>query len=451
MATAWNIHIDQNDTGLWKVKQTEETAKKASELLQDDLKRHHVFFNDMGFHNHIVHHILSLYGTGAPPHALQAGYDANTSYQKPPLPEKPQVIQDLQSWDHATAYLGKGEHYPDFLAFFQREIAAKGWQAVLSEYLFAGTAAADDLLVRFFAGFLHPLIQTMYGMEWQQPAIVAAGLAQTCVHQLDFKDLLLRAESNANEAYGGGARGITGKGTPPRIMALLDEARCDKKISSAMRAEDGMLTIEGLFKRASEEVLRVISKVKVWPEELEERTVEMFDASLFMSAAATFHPKKTNKFDFFLIHHINAAPIFLTINAQPWIPIETKVRLLECKIRYDIIQYAGRAVPALPLDQLKAYQPKMAQNASISDIMSRLHDFAPHDDGHAVKLSRAAFIAQEIAKKYEDRDWMVIKGDEMWMRIHHLIADSVEAPGPTWVRTAGLEEAWSDVPEKSKL
>lgn len=77
-----------------------------------------------------------------------------------------------------------------------------------------------------------------------------------------------------------------------------------------------------------------------------------------------------------------------------------------------------------------------------SDILSRLFEFAPNDDGHAIKLSRAALIAQEISKKYEDREWLLIKGDDMWTRIHHLIADSVEAPGPTWVRTAGLEEAW---------
>lgn len=77
-----------------------------------------------------------------------------------------------------------------------------------------------------------------------------------------------------------------------------------------------------------------------------------------------------------------------------------------------------------------------------SDILSRIFDFTPHDDGHAIKLSRAAIVAQEISKKYEQRDWILIKGDDMWTRIHHLIADSVEAPGSTWVRNAGLEEAW---------
>lgn len=38
MATAYKINVDVQDTGLWKVKQTEEAAKKTSELLQHDLE-----------------------------------------------------------------------------------------------------------------------------------------------------------------------------------------------------------------------------------------------------------------------------------------------------------------------------------------------------------------------------------------------------------------------------
>lgn len=252
MATAWKIHVNPQDTGLWKVKQTDDAAEKASELLQQDLEKHHVFFNDIGYHNHIVHHILSLYGTGAPAHTLQAGYDANTAYQRPTYPAAPHVVQDLQSWAHAEAYLGKGAHYPDFLAFFQRDIAARGWHAVLVEYLFAGTAAADDLLVRLFAGVMHPLIQLLFAMEWEQPALVAEALAQTCVHQPSLKELLFRAEADANAAYGVGKVQQGERRSMPRIVALLEEAKGDEKISTALRVaeEKGMTIQEWLFKRA---------------------------------------------------------------------------------------------------------------------------------------------------------------------------------------------------------
>lgn len=255
-----------------------------------------MFFNESGFHNHIVHHILSLYGTGAPSKVLEAGYTANASYQRPTLPRNKQVVEELRSWEHAKAYLGKEEHYPDFLAFFQREIDAKGWEAVLSEYLFAGTESADDLLVRFYAGFMHPLIQMMYGVEFRQPAIVAEALAQTCVHKPNYKEVLLQAERNANEAYG-----TAGESTMPRIVSLLEETRNDEKIKAAVRPGEEPNKIPMLLERAPEEMMRIISKVKVRPDELEERTVEMFDAALFVATGASFHPGKTNKFDFFLM------------------------------------------------------------------------------------------------------------------------------------------------------
>ncbi|KAF3770979.1 hypothetical protein M406DRAFT_344427 [Cryphonectria parasitica EP155] len=449
MATTQKIQVDPQQTGLWKVKQTDESAKKASELLQHDLETHHVFFNQMGFHNHLVHQVLSLFGTGASSTVLQKGYDHNTIYQRPTEPLHSDVVTDLQNWDHAQRYLGREQHYPDFLAFFQREIDARegnGWQAVLSKYALAGTEAADDLLVRLYAGFLHPLIQLMFGMEWAQPAIVAEALAQACVHQPNFKEVLLEAEKRADAAYGKKGE----KGHMPRIVALLEEVRADAKLRDSVRMADDNKVRDGVLKRAPEEMTRIISKVKVRPEDLDERTAEMFDASLYTAAAASFHANKVNKFDFFLIHHVNSAPIFLTINAQPSIPVEVKARLLEWKIRYDLIQYAARGVPELSLDDLKAYQPKKTDKSSVADIMSRLHNFV-EDDGHAIKLGRAAVICQETTKKYEDREWMVIKGDDLWMKVHHLIADSVEAPGETWVRTTGLEEAWSDIPNKFKL
>lgn len=139
-------------------------------------------------------------------------------------------------------------------------------------------------------------------------------------------------------------------------------------------------------------------------------------------------------------HHVNGAPLWLTINAQPWIGIETKVRLLEWKIRMDLLEYAGRACPPLSTDGIESYKPKDKSEKTASEIVSRLHNF--EEDGHAIKLGRATAICQQISKKYEDKDWLLVKGDDTWLKLYHLIVDSVEAPGENWVRTAGLDEAW---------
>lgn len=73
-------------------------------------------------------------------------------------------------------------------------------------------------------------------------------------------------------------------------------------------------------------------------------------------------------------------------------------------------------------------------------MISRLHHF--DDDGHAIKLGRAALICQNQLRGYGDRDWVRLRGDEVWMKVHHMIVDSVAGGGAHWVRTTGLEEAW---------
>lgn len=140
-------------------------------------------------------------------------------------------------------------------------------------------------------------------------------------------------------------------------------------------------------------------------------------------------------------HHVNSAPIFLTINAQSWIPPETKARLLEWKIRMDLIEYAARGTPPLAVDRIAEYQPRDGSLGKTPlEIVSRLHGCA--DDGHAIKLGRAALICHDLCKKYGDKSWINIKGDELWSKVYHLIVDSVETPGPRWVRACGMDEAW---------
>lgn len=52
MATATKIHLSPTtDAGIYSSKVTDEGARTASEVLQDDMKHHHVFFNEKGFHS----------------------------------------------------------------------------------------------------------------------------------------------------------------------------------------------------------------------------------------------------------------------------------------------------------------------------------------------------------------------------------------------------------------
>lgn len=79
-------------------------------------------------------------------------------------------------------------------------------------------------------------------------------------------------------------------------------------------------------------------------------------------------------------------------------------------------------------------------NSRCSDIGVRLQSFG--DDGHAIKQARAIAICHELMKKYETKSWAVLKGDDIWKKIQHMVVDAVEGPGVLYVRCAGLQEVW---------
>ncbi|OTB05222.1 hypothetical protein M426DRAFT_320037 [Hypoxylon sp. CI-4A] len=437
MSTAYHIQITPDNTGLAKIQQSESSAKKVTDLLNEDVKRHHVYFKHGGFHNHISHQLLSLYGAGASPEDLQKAYDDNASYQRPVFETHEEVSQKLGDWETAKKHLGKEQYYPDFLAFFQGEIERLGWEEVLKEYLFKGDERSDDMFIRMFAGYHHSLIQLMYGLEWKQPLIVAMGLAQGASHRDNMRKFLLTAEEAAEPSP-----------TPmPSIASLIEEVGSNEKLRTAGKGQENGLKIDkGILPKAWDEILEIAKKVKVKPEELEEKTAELYHMAICACVATAFHPTKEPRMDFFLMHGVTVAPVFLTINSLDWIPIESKVRLLEWMIRMELVQYAARACPPLQFDKLASYVPKDKNVGPAKDQLPRI--FALDDDGHAIKLVRALVVGQEVSEKFQDKDWIKIRGNDLWTRIHHLAVDCVESGKPQWVYSAGEPEAWEQVPDR---
>jgi Questin oxidase-like len=66
--------------------------------------------------------------------------------------------------------LGRAESYPALLCFFDAEVAANGWRATVARYLPA-------LISGWVKDAFHPLIRLGYGIEFEVPSEVAAGLA----------------------------------------------------------------------------------------------------------------------------------------------------------------------------------------------------------------------------------------------------------------------------------
>ena len=132
---------------------------------------------------------------------------------------------------------------------------------------------------------MHPLIHLGFGIEFNQPAIIAEALAQACVHSSWTGDYLLAAEKESRSQAS-----ITAKTIPE----LLDEIRADKKLSTAAEWSDDNKVRDGILARASDEMLKYTTPWLVFYENLEEKTVEMINSSIYFTAAAQHPPKQVN-------------------------------------------------------------------------------------------------------------------------------------------------------------
>ncbi|KAI9368464.1 hypothetical protein BJX61DRAFT_523826 [Aspergillus egyptiacus] len=442
MATARKVQLSpQSDTGVWSTGITAESAQTASEVLQEDLTRHHVFFNNMGFHNHIVHHILTIYALGASPADIKAAYDRNKSYQRRTMPMHEDVVLSLYDREKFNEALGKEKNYPNFLEFFQREIEKKGTESVLSEYLFAGNENAESMMARLFGGLLHPIIHLGFAIEFNQPALVAEALAQTAVHE-DWTGprYLFPTEKEA------GGVGQPGKKT---MLQLLEEARSDPKLASSAHWEDGNKLRDGVLKRAPDEMIKYASQYTVSEDQMHEKFAEIVDVSVYFTSASQ-RPTKSIKFDFYFIHTVNSSIFFSKILNLPFLDTRAKLRLLEFKGRMDLLMYISRNAPALYLDEIR-YYPVTAS----WDIITTQSIQHSHDDGHLSKLVRALRNAETVTRPYEGKEkefGLKITGD-LWLRIGNMVIDSVKGKGAEnmWVRSAGFDEAWADIEDRARL
>lgn len=182
-------------------------------------------------------------------------------------------------------YLGKEKYYHDFLEYYQGEISKKGWEAVLADEVFKGDERADDMLARMFAGFLHPIIHLGFGIEFQQPAIIAEALAQAAVHDNWMATFFVEAEKAAK------TNGADPQNTKP-IVQLLDEIRADQKLTASAHWKDGNKIRDGIMKRAPNEMLKYASQYVISEDQLEEKTAEHINAAgKFSLYKPSFHSR----------------------------------------------------------------------------------------------------------------------------------------------------------------
>ena len=133
----------------------------------------------------------------------------------------------------------------------------------------------------------------MYGIEWNQPAIVAEGLAQACIHDNTLGDLLKRVEQLANSK--------NTQYTDTTLPEILEQIRSDESIRGwATNITQGR-TIWKVLGDNLEKVLELASQINVRPENVEERAVELIHTMAWVATTASWHPPHVPRFDFHLM------------------------------------------------------------------------------------------------------------------------------------------------------
>ncbi|KAF2860411.1 hypothetical protein K470DRAFT_258006 [Piedraia hortae CBS 480.64] len=410
---------------------SKEATDKTNELLQKNHDQFNIFFNNKGFHNHIAHHLLTIWSLRATEDQVVQAFKDNESYQMPAKEVHEDVLKELYDPKKFSESLGVREYYHEFLIYFQKEIEQLGWQKAISKHVLE--ESENNMLVRLYAGLVHPIIHLGFGVEFEQPAIVAEALAETAVHRDDLAEFFHDSEKLAKE---------NDDKSPKSIVQMFDAIYEEKTLRDAIefRDEDKLGTTER--GKIGDRVKKFASQFHVQPNDLERKNAELTNASAYLMGAAP-RPNKIVKFDFFLMHTVTSSIFLSAFLRQDWIKDSDKARLLAWKSRYDLVEYVARGAPELRIEVIRNYKPKQPSGWDV--LEDRV--VAVPDDGHAAKTVRALAHGQRICEPYEHRPEFRIKHDD-WLQLAHMTIDSVEGPGDEWIRNTGFDEAWKNVPAR---
>ena len=118
-------------------------------------------------------------------------------------------------------------------------------------------------------GYLHPLIHLGFGVDFDQPAIIAEALAQAAVHSPWVGPLLLGAEKAAAE-----------NPKPSKSLAeLLEAIQNDEELKDATSYSESPSFRKGIMGRGLVPMIKYTSQFTVDESELEAKRIEVLEAA----------------------------------------------------------------------------------------------------------------------------------------------------------------------------
>ncbi|CAG8904526.1 unnamed protein product [Penicillium egyptiacum] len=283
--------------------------------------------------------------------------------------------------------------YTNVLHFFQTNIDAKAWQAVLQEYCFSRTSLAEAMFSQLYEGLLHPIIHLGFGIEFKQPSIIAEDLAHAASHDPgDIDTFFHHAEQLAQ----------SGSVPAKPLVELYEQVRANDKTRTAGRMQDGPFRLrDGPLARAKDKIMAIAAQFQIVPREqaeLERRTAEMINCAAY-SAGAAQKPGKVRKVNFFIMHDVTCSIFLSVLIRQAWISLEDRARLVEWKAWLDLAWYAANGAAELRLEDIAGYEPTASKAMDWRELYGAVNEV--HDDGHIAKFVRALKNGEEASRPFE--------------------------------------------------
>lgn len=293
------------------------------------------------------------------------------------------------------------------------------------------------------------MIHLGFGVEFEQPAVVAEALAQAAIHPGWCGPFL---EQTAVRS-----RNHPVWTASDNLKDLFLELRGDSSITGAPCWNGHSFEKNGnFFADLPPNLVALAARYRLspsmTPSEFHMRTAELLNVSAWITCTAQRDGKEA-KLDFFLMHIVTSSIFFSVFEQQSWLSLESKIRLLECQARMILVIYACQGAPEPRVDLVESYIPRRPKTIIWGGMIEAAHSIP--DDGHVLKVMRAlnhgfltcasnALLDQQIQSHFPFplRSWLIAA---------HMVLDSTEDHPTTlgkWMRGPGWEESWHVVPDK---
>ncbi|KAJ7053565.1 hypothetical protein C8F01DRAFT_1260545 [Mycena amicta] len=442
--------------GLVNTPTTPAARSKLLELLQKDYESHHCFFNDLGFHNHLPHHLVAAYDMGATPALLQAIYDDEAPTLRAINRQGADV--DEGNW---TERLGEHKAYGSYLAFFESKVAQHGAEKTIAEYVMSPKANGNGarMFGRFLGGALHPFLQVGFGIEFGQDNMIAAGLAMAALTSPTQSNFFLDETTGLPELVTAPVPGTT-------LLQLLQEVYDSEILKPVMPYNpDAMLSqrftqLSSENPARSEELKKIYSKwsldtTKPNDEEIKAKINEcLLQATLLL--VSTGKPNRTPRLDFFLMHLLTSAlclPSLLgalsdaahkTMLLQGYARACAMYVLLRGRPRVDVklvMGYTDEAQPPPPAGGSSwkgtlGHPKPLVANPWLAILQNALL----HRDAHVVKSIRTLYYAATHSTSAASAE--PLEGGELLDGLVFVRAAGVVSERLGWVAFGGKEGEW---------